>query len=99
MRLSKQTQAVIIQTAHEIFNPSIHVKLFGSRLNDEAKGGDIDLLIESDHIIEKARRKSLQLVAKLQIRLGDQAIDILIIDPQTKKQAVHKEAQRTGVLL
>ncbi len=65
MRLSEQARTVIIQTAHEIFNSAINVKLFGSRLNDEAKGGDIDLLIESDHAIEKARRKSLQLVAKL----------------------------------
>jgi hypothetical protein len=30
----------------------LHVKVFGSRINDEVRGGDIDLLIELPFLIE-----------------------------------------------
>jgi len=99
MRLAEQTQKTIAKTAHEIFGASVAVKVFGSRLDDQVAGGDIDLLIESQQIIAQARHKSLQLVARLQMRLGDQAIDVLVIDPQTRYQAIHHEAQRTGVAI
>ncbi|MEN8177173.1 MAG: hypothetical protein ABFS39_00960 [Pseudomonadota bacterium] len=38
-------------------------------------------------------------VARQQLRLGDQPIDVLVIDPGTIKQPVHTEALRTGVEL
>ena len=99
MRICEQTQAIINTTAHDIFGSDIAVKVFGSRLNDQARGGDIDLLIESEKQISQQRYKSLKLVARLQILLGDQAIDVLTIDSQTNKQAIHNEALRTGVAL
>jgi len=99
VRLSEQTQTIINGTAHDIFGSDVAVKVFGSRLNDQVRGGDIDLLIESESQIDQSRYKSLQLVARLQMLLGDQSIDVLVIDPQTDKQAIHSEAQRTGVSL
>ncbi|WP_419596945.1 nucleotidyltransferase domain-containing protein [Thiolapillus sp.] len=85
-------------TAREIFgNARIH--LFGSRVHDNLKGGDIDLLVESDHIIKDKEKKLLQLAARLQMRLGDQPIDILVLDPETPRQPIHEEALRQGVLL
>lgn len=99
MRISEQTQTIINDVAHEIFGPDITVKVFGSRLDDQARGGDIDLLIESIQPINQSRYKSLQLVARLQILLGDQAIDVLVIDPQTDKYPIHHEALNTGVAL
>jgi len=38
-------------------------------------------------------------VARLQIRLGDQPIDVLVLGSQTVRQPVHEEAIRTGVRL
>ena len=40
----KQT---IIQIAKDIYGETVKVYLFGSRLNDEKRGGDIDLLVRS----------------------------------------------------
>jgi len=99
MRLPAQTQTIISQTAHEIFGADVDVKIFGSRLDPNAKGGDIDILIQSADLISTARRKSLQLVARLQIRLGDQPIDVLVIDSSTQMQAIHNEVLRTAVSL
>jgi predicted nucleotidyltransferase len=99
MRLTKQSQEIIRQTVREIFGPEAKVSLFGSRLNDSARGGDIDLLIVSERVIPQRERKSLQLVARLQIRLGDQPIDVLVLDPETERRPVHEQAIRTGLEL
>ena len=56
----KQT---IIQIAKDIYGETMKVYLFGSRLNDEKRGGDIDLLVRS--------------TARLKLHLGDQKIDVI----------------------
>lgn len=99
MRLSTNTRKIIRDTVEEIFGSEVTVTVFGSRTDDSARGGDIDLLILSDTPIAQRERKALQLVARLQIRLGDQPIDVLVLDPETPRQAVHEEALRRGVRL
>ncbi len=99
MRLSAHTQRIIRDTSQEIFGSEITVMVFGSRIDDFARGGDIDLLILSESPIVQRERKALKLVARLQIRLGDQPIDVLVLDPETTRQPVHEEALRTGVKL
>jgi len=99
MRISAENQATIRETAHEIFGPDITLMVFGSRVDDNARGGDLDLLVKSVHIIPQRRRKSLQLVARLQRRLGDQPIDVLVFDPKTPRNPVYEQALSTGVVL
>jgi len=99
MRLSLEQQQIIRKTAKEIFGEEVTVSLFGSRTNDDLKGGDIDLLVQSENLIGARQQKSLQFVARLQIRLGDQPIDVIIVDPGVRQQAIHNEAIRTGVKL
>ena len=97
MRLNPETRRVIRETAAGIFGPAAQVRLFGSRLDDQARGGDIDLLVVADETVPDKARKSLTLVARSQIRLGDQPIDVLVIDPDTKQSAIHAQALRDGV--
>ncbi len=99
MRLSTSTRKIIRETVREIFGPNATVTVFGSRTDDNIRGGDIDLLILSETRIARREHKALQLVARLQIRLGDQPIDVLVLDPETPRQPVHEEALRTGVRL
>jgi predicted nucleotidyltransferase len=99
MRISEQTRTTIRNTVQELFGNHATVLLFGSRVDESAKGGDIDLLVHSDRPVEGARSKSLQLVARLQMRLGDQPIDALVVDPTTRQQPIHKVALTTGVPL
>ena len=73
----------------DVFGPVADVRLFGSRLDDNAKGRDIDLLAVSDAVVHDREEKILRLVARLQLRLGDQPIDVLVVDRGTPRLAIH----------
>jgi predicted nucleotidyltransferase len=97
MRLSQQSQETIRAITREIFGEGATVRLFGSRVDDQARGGDIDLLVELPEADPESRRKALTLVARLQQRLGDQPFDVLVVDPTTERRAIHRQAQKTGI--
>jgi predicted nucleotidyltransferase len=99
MRLTPTMQHTIKTTTAEIFGAEAKVSLFGSRTDDTRKGGDIDLLIELPSPQTEVQRKRLSFVARLQQRLGDQPIDVLIVQPNTPKQAIHAIAQATSIPL
>ena len=99
MRLTPETRQVIKESVLDVFGPNATVRVFGSRTNDEARGGDIDLLVESREPVKDKLKRTLALTAMLQSRLGDQRIDVIVADPQTKPQSVHEVARRTGVTL
>ncbi|MFA9462540.1 nucleotidyltransferase domain-containing protein [Thiohalorhabdus sp. Cl-TMA] len=97
MRLTRRDHNIIRQTAREVFGTGIIVRVFGSRADDQARGGDLDLLVESTEAIPEKHRETLSYEAKLQQRLGDQPIDVLVLDPATEQLPIHREARRTGV--
>ena len=52
--------------------------LFGSRLNDAERGGDIDLFIPGAWTAEEAVPRRLRFCAELRRHLGDQKIDVVV---------------------
>ena len=48
MRLSQEHIRALKRLAEEEAGPSARLRLFGSRLDDAARGGDVDLLLELD---------------------------------------------------
>ena len=99
MRLTPDQIRLIREATCEVFGPEARVRLFGSRLDDAARGGDIDLLVECERPVTERVRKSLRLGARLQRQLGGRAIDVLVLDPDTEPGPVHRAARDTGVLL
>ncbi|MCL7929746.1 nucleotidyltransferase domain-containing protein [Halomonas llamarensis] len=99
MRLTNVQRETIKGVTKELFGSDAEVKLFGSRLDDAAKGGDIDLLVVSEALIKNKVQKALYMVARLQVKLGDQPIDVLVVDPETALTAVHRQALRAGETL
>lgn len=97
MRLSTRSRQVIRAIAREVFGEEATVRVFGSRVDDQARGGDIDLLVELPAPVADRNRKALRMVARLQQELGDQRFDVLVADPSTEEQAIHRQARRTGV--
>lgn len=93
MRLSEIEHQAIRRTVTDI-DPEAYIYLFGSRTNDHAKGGDIDLLVISKKI--KLMDK-LAVLAKLHLLLGEQKIDLVVFPDLTQPFA--RIAQQSGVPL
>lgn len=102
MRLSEHEIRAIGQAAKEVFLPGTSVYLFGSRLDDSARGGDIDLLVEPEYELspEQIVGQRNSFIARLYGLLGEQRIDVLVI-PVGKRDggAVVEQARRMGRML
>ena len=72
MRLEKNEIFIIKSTFEKIF-VSGDIYLFGSRIDDNKKGGDIDLYLVTNYDFNK----ELEFRILLQEKLGEQKIDIL----------------------
>lgn len=97
MRLTKLQQEAIVQTTTEVFGESASVALFGSRTDDSARGGDIDLLITTELDAETARRSKVRFLTVLKRRIGDRRIDVVLDSPDTVKRPIHRIASAEGV--
>ena len=79
------------------FSADARVYLFGSRVDDEKKGGDIDLLVESALTGEKLQEARLNTMSRIQLALGDQKIDIVAMKSvKNPISLIQAEAVRTG---
>lgn len=99
MRLTDRQRQVIREATRETFGPEAVVRLFGSRLDDDRRGGDIDLLVEVPAPVEDAGLVAARMSAKIQMRLGERKIDILFAWPGGPQSPVHRVALRQGVAL
>lgn len=69
MRLTKQQTHTITQTVSRLAGTGSVVHLLGSRLNDQTKGGDIDLFIESDTLLSLIHRAQIKMELESQLGL------------------------------
>jgi predicted nucleotidyltransferase len=99
MRLSDDQARAIVTATRELAGPRARVRLFGSRLRDDVRGGDIDLLVECPNVVAQPVWLAARITARLQRALGDRRIDVLVVDPQTPLEAVHRAARAEGVEL
>ena len=99
MRLSHEQVRVIREVVEGQIGQGVRVYLFGSRVDDAARGGDIDLYIECDEALTNRAATSARIAGALQRRLGEQRIDVVIVDPDTPNQPVHRSAREHGVAL
>ncbi len=76
MRLANEQRA-FLKDFLKTFSDEAKIYLFGSRIDDSKRGGDIDLLIISKKITKKDIRK---LRIEFFKRFGEQKIDIVLYD-------------------
>jgi len=101
MRLTDLQRTIIRETVTETFGAGASVWLFGSRVDDNQRGGDIDLLIETDQAdAEIIARAEIAFLAKIQMRMGEQKIDVLLDYPSRRtRPPIYAVARQTGILL
>lgn len=99
MRLSAAQQAAIVNAARHWFGPEVRVRLFGSRTDDQARGGDIDLFIDLDRPLDRRVETAARFEADLVRVLGDRHIDVVVRDPSMPEQEIHRQARAHGITL
>jgi predicted nucleotidyltransferase len=96
MRLSQLEIESIKRSADATFGNGTQVILFGSRVDDSLKGGDIDLYIEP---IEQKNlsEKKIDFLVKVKLQIGDQKIDVVVAKDHSR--LIEQEALHNGQIL
>ena len=103
MRISETERQQIIYAAVEHFGAWVRVVLFGSRVRDEARGGDLDLLIDVTRgrgiSYADAEKRKITFLVDLKRRIGDRKIDVVIRTADSVQRPIDRVADREGVPL
>ncbi|MGI5089129.1 nucleotidyltransferase domain-containing protein [Treponema vincentii] len=99
MRLSEETKSIIIDSVRRHFTQAEKIILFGSRADDSKRGGDIDILVQTPLTSAVAFEEKLQTAAALQLKLGEQRIDLLTTTGADDGRLIVQNAYRQGVVL
>lgn len=95
MRLTSIEHQAIKKYFIEVFKEG-KIYLFGSRVDDSRKGGDIDLYLqikETTHLVSK----KLDFLVKLKREIGQQKIDVVF--DKSLNRMIDRIAMRDGILL
>lgn len=99
MRLEAHSIETIQQTVLHECGPQAQARLFGSRLDDAAKGGDIDLHILLPQDVPRPAWLAALLSAKLERRLGGRKVDVRLLSPGMARQPIDQVALSEGEVL
>jgi len=99
MRLNEAQISLIATAVASYFDDGARVYLFGSRLDDQLRGGDIDLFVDLPVVDHEVVRHSCQVIASIHKTMGEQKIDLIVRHPDSQDQPIFHEALNHGVLL
>jgi len=94
MRLTDQQRHIIREAGLRHFG--VAPLVFGSRLDDARRGGDIDLYIDLPMDAAQAQQRETRLWVELQRRLGERKIDI-VTARAGQERPIDRAARATGV--
>ena len=95
MRITEHEKKIIVEAATSA-DPDAKVWLFGSRTDDNKKGGDIDIAILSNEI-KKDVMQEIQVRRSICDKIGEQKIDI--VASADGKEAFFRLAVAEGIQL
>ncbi|MCS4503435.1 hypothetical protein KBTX_02679 [wastewater metagenome] len=96
LRLSDDTAALIRRVVREEAEPNARVFLFGSRLRDDRRGGDIDLLVEIDTPVENPAWLAAGISGRLTRLTGGREVDVVLSAPNLQRSTIHARAAKEG---
>ena len=84
MRLSAAEKQALITAVDQFawHDEKVELRLYGSRVDDQLKGGDIDLLLvtQTEAMAIQFRKHKAELFARVFSLIDEQKIDLLIVD-------------------
>ena len=99
MRLTDYQIQAIRQLAHQVAGTQSRVRVFGSRLDDTAHGGDIDLMLELSVPVDNPALMAAQMAAKVSRAMHGRKVDVLLSAPNLMHLPIHDIAFKEGQLL
>lgn len=99
MRLTENQIESIRQVVIETFGAGTQVWLFGSRVDDSRRGGDIDLLVHpGPEEMNNLLHKKIRLLGQLERALGERKINI-VIEHYDDSRPIIRIAHQAGIRL
>lgn len=101
IRLTPDEIEIICTSFQAFFLPADHLWLFGSRVNPNARGGDINLYIETTiPDASRAVEQETAFVIDLYDKIGEQKIDVVLnLMTNPYPLAIYEVAREEGVQL
>ena len=99
MRITTDHIAAIRAGVSQLAGDDARVWLFGSRVHDAARGGDVDLLVEVDVAVAEPALLSARLASRVSRAMYGRKVDVLIKAPNLKLLPIHSIALSEGVRL
>ena len=96
MRLTTEQIQAILRTTSRLVGAPADVYLFGSRVDDHARGGDVDLLIETTKGLTLLERARIKLELEAQIGLP---VDIIARAGAAEPTAFQRIARAKAIRL
>ena len=99
MRITSAQHNSIRRITAELAGSDALVILFGSRVDDSKRGGDLDLLIELPHAIDNPAWLAARLSAKISRMMSGRSVDVVLTAPNLMTLPIHEQAKSTGIRL
>ena len=90
MRLTQEQTRQIARTVHRYTDEGVEIFLFGSRLDDSARGGDVDLLLEISIPLGFIQRAQIKMELEASLGLPVDIVQHVRGVPPTPFQAIAK---------
>ena len=99
MRLTLAQIETIKSTAQEVLGEGVQVTLFGSRVDDTLKGGDVDLMMTVEQSVPDPAVAAARIASRISRAMEGRKVDVLLKAPNLLEQPIHRIAQQEGVRL
>ena len=99
MRITSEQAATIRQGVNRLAGDAARVWLFGSRVRDDARGGDVDLLVELDEPVNEPAQLAARLAAQASRAMWGRRVDVVIKAPNLQVLPIHSIAMAEGIRL
>lgn len=99
MRLTNYQIQLIRDLARQVAGSQSHVRVFGSRLDDAAHGGDLDLMLELPEPVDNPALMAAQMSAQVSRVMHGRKVDVLLCAPNLMRLPIHDIAFKEGMLL
>lgn len=99
MRLTAQQAQEVSQLARQLAGGNVLVRLFGSRLDDNARGGDFDFMLELPEPVANPALLAAKFSAQVSRMMLGRKVDVLIAAPNLRRLPIHERACNEGKIL